>query len=65
MSRLRVHSFSLSIDGFGAGPNQDTGNALGVDGLKVFDWFFPTLTYQRKPNPGPSLRFAPIDPLIH
>ncbi|MDQ6653612.1 MAG: dihydrofolate reductase family protein, partial [Acidobacteriota bacterium] len=47
MSKLRVHSFSLSIDGFGAGPNQDLENPLGVGGLKVFDWFFPTRTWQR------------------
>src|SRR5712664_3781951 len=47
MSKLRVHSFSTSIDGFAAGPNQDLQNPLGVGGLKVFDWFFPTLTWQR------------------
>ena len=32
MSRLRVHSFAISIDGFGAGPNQDLENPLGVGG---------------------------------
>ena len=47
MSRLRVHSFSISIDGFGAGPGQDMENPLGVGGLKVFDWFFPTRSWQR------------------
>src|SRR6266508_1329480 len=47
MAKLRVHSFSISIDGFGAGPNQDLENPLGVGGLKVFDWFFPTRTWQR------------------
>jgi hypothetical protein len=47
MSKLRVSSFSISIDGFGVGPNQDTENPLGVGGLKVFDWFFPTRTWQR------------------
>src|SRR6267142_3471854 len=47
MSRLRVHSFSISIDGYGAGPGQDLENPLGVGGLKVFDWFFPTRTWQR------------------
>ena len=30
MSRLRVHSFSISIDDFGVGPNQDLENPLGV-----------------------------------
>ena len=47
MSKLRVHSFSISIDRFGAGPNQDLENPLGVGGLKVIDWFFPTRTWQR------------------
>src|SRR6266850_6179036 len=47
MSKLRVHSFSISIDGFAAGPDQDLENPLGVGGLKVFDWFFPTRTFQR------------------
>jgi hypothetical protein len=43
MSKLRVY-FSISIYGFGAGPNQDLENPLGVGGLRVFDWFFPTRT---------------------
>jgi dihydrofolate reductase len=47
MSKLRVHSFSISIDGYGAGPDQDLEHPLGVGGLKVFDWFFPTRTWQR------------------
>jgi dihydrofolate reductase len=47
MSKLRVHSFSISVDGYGAGPNQDLENPLGVGGLRVFDWFFPTRTWQR------------------
>src|SRR5216684_3323477 len=52
MSKLRVHSFSISIDGFGAGPGQDLENPLGVGGLKVFDWFFPTRTWQRMHGNG-------------
>lgn len=47
MSKVRVHSFSISIDGFGAGLNQDLQNPIGVGGLQVFDWFFPTRTWQR------------------
>lgn len=47
MAKLRVHSFSMTIDGYGAGPNQDLENPLGVGGLRVFDWFFPTRTWQR------------------
>jgi len=47
VSRLRVHSFSISLDGYGAGPNQDLQNPLGVGGPALFDWFFHTRTWQR------------------
>ncbi|PWT92366.1 MAG: deaminase [Acidobacteria bacterium] len=47
MSRLRVNSFSISIDGYGAGPSQDLKNPLGVRGPELFDWFFHTRTWQR------------------
>ena len=47
MSRLRVHSFAISIDGYGAGPDQDLQNPLGVGGPALFDWFFHTRTWQR------------------
>jgi len=46
MPRLRVHSFSISIDGYGAGPNQDLEHPLGVGGEELFDWFFQTRTWQ-------------------
>jgi hypothetical protein len=41
---LRVHSFSISIDGYGAGPSQDLPH--GVGGLALLDWFFHTRTWQ-------------------
>src|SRR5271169_6776264 len=46
MSKLRVQCFGLSIDGYGAGPNQDLKNPLGVGGDAMFQWFFPTRTFQ-------------------
>lgn len=46
MSQLRVHCFSVSIDGFGAGPNQDHENPLGVGGKGLPQWFFPTRVFQ-------------------
>jgi dihydrofolate reductase len=46
MSRLRVQSFSLSIDGFGAGPDQDLANPLGVGGMALHQWFFGTRTFK-------------------
>jgi dihydrofolate reductase len=42
-----VHAFAISIDGYGAGPNQDLENPLGVGGLALHDWLFPTRTFQR------------------
>lgn len=47
MSRLRVESFSLSLDGYGAGPHQDLENPLGSNGKIVHEWFFPTLTFHK------------------
>jgi dihydrofolate reductase len=47
MSKLRVHCFSVSIDGYGAGPNQDLANPLGVGGPALHEWFFATRTFQR------------------
>ena len=44
MSKLRVSSFAVSIDGFGAGANQDLENPIGVGGLALMDWFFPHST---------------------
>lgn len=47
MSKLRVESFTISIDGFGAGPNQDIHNPLGVGGTVLHGWAFATRTFQR------------------
>ncbi len=47
MARLRVQSFSISIDGYGAGPRQDLANPLGVGGLALHEWAFATRTFQR------------------
>jgi dihydrofolate reductase len=47
MSRLRVQSFSVSLDGFGAGPDQDLANPMGVGGMALHQWVFATRTFQR------------------
>jgi dihydrofolate reductase len=47
MSRLRVLSFALSLDGFGAGPDQDLQNPLGVNGPDLMQWFFPTNVWRQ------------------
>ena len=47
MSKVRVNSFSVSIDGFGAGPNQGIPNPLGEGGEALHEWLFPTRTFQQ------------------
>ena len=47
MSRMRVHCFAISIDGYGAGPDQDLANPIGVGGLALHDWIFETRTFKR------------------
>lgn len=46
MSKLRVHCFTLSADGFGAGPNQSLDQPLGVGGESLHEWFLPTRAFQ-------------------
>ncbi|HUR88875.1 MAG TPA: dihydrofolate reductase family protein [Ramlibacter sp.] len=46
MSRVRVAAFAVSLDGFGAGPDQSLENPLGVRGPEIFEWFFPTRVFQ-------------------
>ena len=56
MSKLRVNAFTVSADGFGAGPGQDLDHPLGRGGEHLHQWFVPTRTFQRNvPNP-PKLR---------
>ena len=47
MSKVRVASFSISLDGFGAGPRQDLQNPLGVRGPEMFAWFFQTEVWNK------------------
>lgn len=48
MSKVRVAAFSISFDGFGAGPRQDLKNPLGVRGLELHKWFFDTEVFKKK-----------------
>ena len=50
MTQVRVESFCVSLDGFGAGPNQDLENPLGVGGKDLPGWFFPTRTQVQEKN---------------
>jgi dihydrofolate reductase len=47
MSKLRVLSFAVSLDGYGAGPNQDLTNPLGVGGTALHQWAWTTRTFQQ------------------
>ena len=46
MSRVCIKSFSVSIDGYGAGPRQDLEHPLGVNGPDLMGWFMRTRTWR-------------------
>jgi len=52
MSKLRVQSFGLSLDGYGAGPQQSLDHPLGVGGPEIMQWFFPTQLWQSMNGDG-------------
>jgi dihydrofolate reductase len=47
VSKVRVAAFSISLDGFGAGPRQDLNNPLGVRGLEMHAWFQNTEVFRK------------------
>ena len=47
MSKLRVESFTISLDGFGAGPGQDLDHPLGVGGTSLHGWALATRTFRK------------------
>ena len=47
MTRVRVNGFTISLDGYGAGPDQDINNPLGIGGPDLHQWLLPTRTLQR------------------
>jgi dihydrofolate reductase len=63
MPKVRICCFALSLDGFGAGPDQSLDNPLGVGGRKLHEWFYPTRTFQamfgdNRGTTGPDNDFA-------
>jgi dihydrofolate reductase len=46
MSKLKVLCFGISIDGYGAGPNQSLDNPMGMGGMSLHEWVLPTKTFQ-------------------
>jgi dihydrofolate reductase len=47
MPKVRVNNYSLSLDGYGAGPDQSLDNPVGVGGTKLHDWLFKTRDFRR------------------
>ncbi|MCI9889060.1 dihydrofolate reductase family protein [Micrococcales bacterium 31B] len=47
MSRVRVHNFSISLDGFGVGEGQSLDAPFGHAGARLMQWAFPTRTFRR------------------
>ena len=63
MSKLRIHNFSVSLDGYAAGPDQNLDNPLGVGGRELHNWAFATRTFREMwgeegGNEGVDDRFA-------
>lgn len=46
MSKVRVHGFTISLDGYGAGPQQAEQDPLGKGGMELHGWFRPTRTFK-------------------
>lgn len=47
MPRLTVSGYSISLDGYGAGPRQSKAEPLGVGGESLHDWLVSTRTFKR------------------
>ena len=55
MSQVRVHNFSVSLDGFGTGAGQSLDAPFGHAGTRLHEWFFPTHTFRAmQGQPGGS-----------
>lgn len=47
MPKLRVHNFTVSLDGYAAGPNQDLDHPMGIGASNLHGWAFATATFQK------------------
>ncbi len=63
-TKLVIRCFSVSADGYGAGPNQALDNPMGVGGMALHEWVFPTRSFQKmhagkdEGTTGPDDEFA-------
>jgi dihydrofolate reductase len=46
LTKVRVSSFAISLDGYAAGPSQSLENPMGVGGMALHEWAFATRTFQ-------------------
>jgi dihydrofolate reductase len=58
MTRTVVSAFSVSLDGFAAGPSQSLENPLGIGGLDLHQWFFDQKTFPPMQGSGPASRLV-------
>ena len=61
MTTIRVAGFSVSIDGFGAGPEQSLQDPLGLRGEELHEWFFDTRMWREMTGGGRGLAGADDD----
>ncbi len=61
MSKVRVAALGVSLDGFGAGPNQSLENPLGERGPELMGWVFPTQFFQKMHGDGSSNGTTGVD----
>src|SRR5262249_1258700 len=52
MTKVRVAGSSISLDGFGAGPEQSLENPLGKRGRELHQWFLGTRTFRAMTGEG-------------
>ena len=45
MSKIRVAAFGVSLDGYGAGPDQSLDHPMGRGGMALHQWVLPTRTF--------------------
>jgi dihydrofolate reductase len=64
MPKLLVRSFAVSLDGYGAGPDQSLEHPLGVGGMELMEWFFQTRVWQRMHAEGGGAGEAGVDNAI-
>ncbi|MBO0594041.1 dihydrofolate reductase family protein [Nesterenkonia sp. E16_7] len=61
MSLVRVHNFSISLDGFGAGEGQSLEAPFGHAGMRLMEWAFETRTFREMGLPGKTQGSRGVD----